>query len=98
MATPVYKLFLGTPKPAWSGLSTSEQDTLLAKLRTLLEKVGARSIVMCNSAWSSEKWSYFGLEEFPDAEAVQKHTQLLLEHNWPFQFVESFSILGTKRG
>jgi hypothetical protein len=98
MANPVYKLFLLTPKPSWYKLSKDEQDKLLAKIGTLLDKVGAKSIIMCNSAWSSEKWAYFGLEEFPDVEAVQKHTQLLQEQNWPFQFAESFSILGTKAG
>jgi hypothetical protein len=77
-------------------LSKDEQDKLLAKIDSLLGKVGGKRIVMCNSGWSSEKWAYFGLEEFPDVEAVQKHSQLLAELNWPFQFADSFSLLGTK--
>jgi hypothetical protein len=96
VANPIYKLFLGTPKPNWFQLSKDEQDKMLAKLRTLLEKAGGKSVVLCNSAWSSEKWAYFGLEEFPNIEAVQKHSELMAETNWPFEFVKSFSILGTK--
>ncbi len=96
MAKPIYKLYLGTPKPGWFKLSKNEQDAMLAKLRKLLESVGGRSIALCDSAWSSEKWAYFGLEEFPDAEAVQKHSALMAEIHWPFEFVKSFSILGTK--
>ena len=96
MAKPIYKLFLGTPKPNWYRLSKAEQDKMLAKLSTLLEKAGGKRIVLCDSAWSSEKWAYFGLEEFPDTDAVQKYSELMAEINWPFEFVHSFSILGTK--
>ena len=35
------------------------------------------------------------LKQFPDIEAVQKHTQLLNELNW-FRYVESMTVLGTK--
>jgi hypothetical protein len=85
-----------TPKESWYRLSKDEQGKIFAKSEALLKQVGGKSIVMCNSGWSNEKWAYFGLEEFPDAEAVQKHAQLQEEINMPFQFVESFSILGTK--
>jgi hypothetical protein len=95
MGTKVYKLFMGSPNAAWYQLSKNEQEKLLSKVNSALEKVGGKRLAMCNSGWSSEKWAYFGIEEFPDAEAVQKHSDLLAEHNWPFQFAESFSILGT---
>lgn len=96
MATPVYKLFMNKPKPSWYHLSKDEQEKILAKSEALLKQVGARRLAMCNSGWSNETWAYFGLEEFPDVEAVQKHSQLQAEINLPFQFAESFSILGTK--
>jgi hypothetical protein len=96
MATPVYKLFMGTPRPAWFQLSKDEQEKLSAKSEALLKQVGGKRIAFCSCGWSNEKWSFFGLEEFPDAEAVQKHSQLQAVLNMPFQFVESFSILGTK--
>jgi hypothetical protein len=98
MAKPIYKLFLGKPKPSWFKLSKDEQDKLLAKLGALLGKIGGKSLLMCNCAWSSEQWAFFGLEEFPDIDAVQKHSELLAEANWPFEFGDAFSILGTKMG
>ncbi len=98
MAKPIYKLYLGKPKPSWFKLSKDEQDKLLAKLRALLEKAGGKSLLTCNCNWASEQWAYFGLEEFPDIESVQKHTELLAESNWPFELTDSFSILGTKMG
>jgi hypothetical protein len=51
---------------------------------------------MSRISFSPKLTAYFGLEEFPDVEAVQKHSQLLAELNWPFQFADSFSLLGTK--
>ena len=85
-----------TPKPSWFHLSKDEQDKIIAKSEALIAQAGAKRITTCNSGWSNEKWAYFSLEEFPDVEAVQKHSQLQRELNLPFQFVESFSILGTK--
>lgn len=96
MATPIYKLFMLAAKPAWFDLSKDEQEKLLAKVEALLNQVGGKRIIVCNSGWSCEKWAHFGLEEFPDVEAVQKYSQLMAELNFPFQFLESFSILGTK--
>jgi len=90
MATPVYKLFMMTPKEFWYHLSKDEQETILAQSDALLQQVGAKRIAMCNSGWSNEKWADFGLEEFPDAEAVQKHAELQQELNMPsFQRQES---------
>ncbi len=68
----------------------------MARLRGCLDEVGAKSLVMCNSGWSNEQWPYFGVQEFPDLDAVQRHSRLQSELNWPFEFGESFSILGTK--
>jgi hypothetical protein len=37
----------------------------------------------------------FGLDEFADIEALQKHAELLNEHDH-FRYIESVSMLGTK--
>jgi hypothetical protein len=29
---------------------------------------------MCTAAWSNAEWPFFGLEEYPDLEAVQRHS------------------------
>jgi hypothetical protein len=37
----------------------------------------------------------FGVEEFPDIEAVQKHAELLNEID-QYRYIEGISVLGTK--
>jgi hypothetical protein len=96
MSGPIYKLFLIKPKSSSFRLSKGEQDKLLADVGACLAKVGAKSLLMCTCSWSSEQWAYFGVEEFPDMDAVQRHSGLLGELNWPFGYCDSFSILGTR--
>ena len=95
MAQSVYSLFLLKASEAWYQLSEEEQAALMAKVDESREKVGGKIVVTCDSSWSSEQWPAFGVEEFPDIEAVQKHAQELNELNW-FRYVETMTILGTK--
>jgi hypothetical protein len=60
-----------------------------------LDKVGGKRVVLCHSSWSSEQVKVFGVEEFPDIEAVQKHSQLLNELHW-FRYIETETVLGTE--
>ena len=95
MAGPIYSLFMFKPTQAWYQLSKEEQDKLMAKVGEALDRVGGKSVLMCNSAWSNEQWLGFGVEEYPDIEAVQKSKQILLELDW-YRYVEGVSLLGSK--
>ena len=95
MAGPVYQFYMGKATEAWYQLSKEEQDKLMAKVRDCLVQVGGKSILMCNSVWASEQTQFWGVEEFPDIEAVQKLAQLHEELNW-YRYVDSKTILGTK--
>ena len=95
MPEPIYKFFMGRFLDAWYQLSKEEQDSLVAKLDEALEKVGAKRPILCNSNWSSDQWSFAGIEEFPNIEAVQNYSAALNELNW-FRYCESTSVLGTK--
>lgn len=95
MAQTVYKLFLGKWTEAWHQLSKEEQDRLLAQLDEVLEKAGGKQVAMCNSSWASEQWPFWGVEQFPSLEALQKHTELLNGLN-VFRYVESMTVLGTE--
>jgi hypothetical protein len=75
-------------------LTKEEQDQLLGKVEEALKKVGGKSIVFCNSGWASEKWWYWGVEEYPSLEAIQEHTKLLTELNW-MRYCDSETLLGT---
>jgi hypothetical protein len=95
MAQPICKLFMGRKLDAWYQLSKEEQAGFEAKLNEALEKVGAKRLILCDTNWSSDQWSFAGVEEFPNIEAVQNYIAALNEFNW-FRYVESTNVLGTK--
>ena len=66
----------------------------MTKVNQALGQVGGKQLILCNSVWSSETLA-FGVEEFPDIEAVQKYAQLLADLNW-FRYTESEAVLGTE--
>ena len=94
MAGKVCKVYLVRPREAWYQLSREEQDALFAKVGDALASVGGKPIVRCESYWGSEQWPYFGVEEFPDVEAVQELARLHDELNWG-RYIDAFTILGT---
>ena len=91
----VYKLFTARPTEAWYQLSKQAQEELLGKVQAALTKAGGKSVVLCDSSWGSEEWPLFGVEEFPTIEALQAHTKLLAELNWP-RYLVSNTLLGTE--
>jgi hypothetical protein len=97
MGNPIFKFWMCRVTEAWYQLSEEEQNAHLAKINESLEAAGGKRIVACQTAWSSEQWQYVGVEEFPDIEAVQKHTADL-EELGHFRYLESASILGTETG
>jgi hypothetical protein len=95
MAVAVYKLFLAKPTEAWHRLPQGEQEDLRGKVNKALEEVGGKRTILCNSEWCSERWPFFGVEEFPSIEAQQRHTELLSEFNWG-RYLDSLTVLGTE--
>ena len=96
MSQPIYKLWLmKRPTEAYFQLSEAERDQHFAKLEQALEEVGGKMLIFCDSAWSSEQWQAFGVEEYPNIEAVQKLTAIHEEINH-FRYLESMTVLGTK--
>ena len=90
----IYKTFRVSIREAWYQLSKDEQKSLLAKVNEASTKVGGKNIILCNSSWSSDEWEFFGVEVFPNMEAVQKHSELLVALEW-FRYVKSSTLLGT---
>ena len=95
MPQPVYKLWQGRFTEAWYQLPEQEQGRLLKLVQQALEAAGGRELVICTAAWSNERWPFFGVEEFPDVEAVQRHAEALNGLSWP-RYIESRSTLGTE--
>jgi len=95
MAQPIYKVWFMKYKEPWYKLTTEEQNKLGAQNEESLKQVGAEHIISCVSVWSSEEWLAWGVEKYPDIEAVQKHTNNLFSLNW-FEYIESKTCLGTE--
>jgi hypothetical protein len=95
MKQTIYKLFLGKMEEAWYQLSPEEQHALLAKVDQALEQVGGKRIIQCDPTWSTEQWHFWGVEEFPDIDAVMQHTKLLADLKWE-RYVDTMTVLGTK--
>jgi hypothetical protein len=92
---PVYKLWQGRFTEAWHQLPQEEQQRLLSRVQEALKMAGGKELVICSAAWSNERWPFFGVEEFPDLGAVQRHTQILIELNWT-RYIDSRTTLGTQ--
>lgn len=95
MSKPIYKLFLFRNTEAYYQASEEERNVFLGKLDEAFKRVGGKRLVMCDSSWSSEQYPVFGVEVFPDIEAVQQYAVALNELNMP-RYVESMSVLGTE--
>ena len=93
---PIIKVYLWRPREAWLRLSDEERKELNDKVEKNLEQVGGKTIVTCMSYWSDEEWVMFGVEEFPDIEAVQEHAQFLVETYNSLRYSEAKTYLGTR--
>ena len=67
----------------------------MANLKQVRDEVGAKHVISCSSAWSSQQWEMFGVIEFPDVEASQKCTERNAELEWN-RYVHAVTVLGTK--
>lgn len=95
MAQPIYKVYFMKYKEPWYKLTTEEQSKLIAQNVEFLKQVGSEPIILCNSVWSSEEWLAWGVEKYPDIEAVQKLADNLFSINW-FEYIESKTYLGVE--
>ena len=96
MAGPIHLFTAFKFTEAWYQLSEKEQESLFAKVMANREKVGVKSVIICNSVWSRPtEYHWFGVDEYPDIEAEQQLQQLDNELGW-FRYWEGMTILGTK--
>ncbi len=91
----IYKVWQSRPREAWFALSQEDRQSLLARTAEALTTVGAKALLTCSASWSNEEWPYFGLEEFPSIDAVQRHSQILLDMDLD-RYRESRMTLGTQ--
>jgi hypothetical protein len=94
MAGPIYKMFHARWTEAWYQLTQEQRDAMFAKMAETGERVGAKQVVICDSNWNSEKWLFWGVEEYPNMEAVQEYARCLAELEW-FRYCDAEILLGT---
>lgn len=75
--------------------SADEQRALFEKVQAALDQAGGKNVVLCDASWATQHWPFFGVNQFPDIEGVQKHTIALRAINW-FGYVEVVTTLGTE--
>ena len=75
-------------------MSEEQQGQEFAKFDDAMKQVGGKNVIVCTSTWATEEWQFFGIDQFPDIEAAQKHAELLFALNW-YRYVDSRSTLGT---
>jgi hypothetical protein len=95
MSSKIYKMWKARSTAAWHELSEEEQNEIFAKNDADLEKLGVKTIILCDAMWSTEHWEFFGVEEYPDIEAVQAHAAYLNEINF-FKYTEAEIMFGTE--
>lgn len=99
MSKPIYKLYVMKANPELEKVIREQPalvQEMLGKVVQSLKEVGAKQVVSCNTQWANEEFFAFGVEEYPDLEAVQKHVEFTQNLGW-FQYVQSFTLLGTKQ-
>lgn len=94
MSKPICKLYYFRPTEAGYALSKEERESLLGKVTESTEKAGGKLIVGCSNV-STDEWTAFGVQEFPNIEAVEQHLRDLWELDW-FRYIDSKSMLGIR--
>jgi hypothetical protein len=94
MDGPIYKFFRVRFIEAWYQLSQAEKDKLFAQNTALQKQFGIKSLALCNSSWSNERWTAFGIEEYPDMTTVEQFNAALVKEDW-FRYIETETMLGT---
>jgi hypothetical protein len=95
MAQPIYKVWFMKYKEPWYKLTPDEQNALMAKNMESQRQLGVELVTMQVCLWASEEWVGWGVEKYPDMEALQQHVNNLFNMNW-FVYIESKTYLGTQ--
>lgn len=92
--SPIYHLFIVRGyREAYYQLSTEERDQFWARVGESGRTAGAKVLVGCYSRWSNEIYPFWGVEEFPDLQAVQQ-SKRINEKNQHFRYIESETYIG----
>lgn len=92
---PVIKIWFAKIKEAYFRLSEEERNSIESKRVKKFEELGGKLLVGGTPYWSNEEWAVFGVEEFPDVEAVQEYAEFMIGLGW-LRYFESKTYLATR--
>lgn len=91
---PIYHLFIVRGyREAYYQLSPEARDQLWARVGESGRAAGAKVLVGCYSRWSNETYPAWGVEEFPNLQAVQQSARTN-EKNQHFRYIEAETYKG----
>ena len=94
MTKPIYKVYIGKNSAMYQ-MSAEDRKRFREKLWSAVDQAGGKTIIHCGAM--EEQWHYFGVEEWPDLDSLQKFNNLLHEIKLEFGIDwECMSFLGTK--
>ncbi len=86
---PIYHLFISRGfREAYYQLSPEERDQYWARVGEISTAAGAKPLVACYARWHNEEYAAWGIEEFPDLQAVQQSARAH-ERNQHFRYIEA---------
>lgn len=93
--TPIYHLFIvRSYREAYYQLSPEAREQLWSRINESSEAAGAKMLVGCYSRWSNETYPAWGVEEYPDLQALQQATRTN-EKNQIFRYFEAETYNGS---
>jgi hypothetical protein len=93
---PIIRVYFAKIKEAFYNLSEEEKIEFMRKDRKNLDELGCKVLMMCDCRWSNEEWNFFGVEEWPSIEALEKRAKFEYEELENYRYVESKTYLGTR--
>ncbi len=89
---PVFKIFTFKYTKDAYALSPEQQAEFMKKHDEFLAQVGGKLLLTCDMIWSNEEFEYFGLESFPNMQALFTFHDCLRSIGW-FPYFQSKTYL-----
>jgi hypothetical protein len=93
---PIIKMYLGRHTPDWDALTAEEQDMLSMEAHAALDMCGGRWTLDCSVIQPEDGWQWFGIEIFPNQQALVQYHDALAALGW-YRYVVELNVFGIER-
>lgn len=94
---PVYRAYLTHETAFARQMEPQELEMKYRQTSDAFRSAGGTPILSAYMRWNNEGYEYFGVERYPNLEALIGYTQFLSSNDW-YRIMESRSFLGTAYG